>query len=241
MSDTMSDAIESLARSHARDCYKNETKGVALGGDFDVLFNTFPSANLHDIQHFAKIFHQEMVRCSRVPVDIIRPPTPGNIVAIDPAISGDIGVAVFLEGALTACWSVKNSLDPKEHSTLERSHYAGSVIRSHVAFPSYSEACDYALVVEEPVVYPNSPVPPNDLLKVALQAGGFAGWPWGSAKSFYPSQWKGQVPKEKHHKRLLHLHPEYRNTLREVDHNAMDAFGLGVFYLQRQRLKHGTD
>lgn len=174
------------------------------------------------------------------PIEFTTPPVDGHVVAIDPAINGAVGVAVFCGYDLRAAWSVKNILDPKEHSTLERAHYAAALLRAHVEFPSYELAHEFCLVVEEPIVYPNSPVPPNDLMKVALTAGMFAGLPWARACSYYPSQWKGQVDKATHHRRLLHLHPEYGNKLRDADHNAMDAFGLGLYHLQQMRIANGT-
>lgn len=115
-------------------------------------------------------------------------------------------------------------------------------------------------VIEEPMVYPHSPIPPNDLIPVAIDVGEFHGLlrenalEYGGPVSFEhvkPRQWKGQVPKPKRyekwdtyiiHQRILKVLDKdelkvYLLALATVPekqrHNIVDAVGIGLHHLGR--------
>lgn len=99
------------------------------------------------------------------------------------------------------------------------------------------------LVIEIPQVYraSKSKGDPNDLIKVAVQAGQWIERARLYGASVYrqlPQEWKGQVPKETHHKRILAvLNPTELARLPKLPksdaHNMLDAIGLGLFHLGR--------
>lgn len=98
------------------------------------------------------------------------------------------------------------------------------------------------LVVELPQVYDaaHSKGDPNDLIGVAVQVGRWVERYRGleSIRLVKPATWKGQVPKEIHHGRILR-----KLALREQGvmpslpktkaHNMLDAVGLGMWALGR--------
>lgn len=118
--------------------------------------------------------------------------------------------------------------------------------------PSYVDAYAYEFVGEKPVVYPHSPIPPNDLIPVAINLGQAMAWAeWGTVTTYEPRQWKGQVPKPKRyekwdtyiiHQRILKVLDKdelkvYLLALATVPekqrHNIVDAVGIGLHHLGR--------
>lgn len=100
-------------------------------------------------------------------------------------------------------------------------------------------------VCELPQVYraAQSKGDPNDLIKVAAQVGRWEeraksrGIPW---VTYLPNEWKGQVPKDVHHRRAMRLLSEEENRripemAETYRHNMMDAVALGLFRLGRLR------
>jgi hypothetical protein len=96
-------------------------------------------------------------------------------------------------------------------------------------------------VVECPQVYQAkfSKGDPNDLVNVALVAGACAS-AFVSVDIVRPHEWKGNIPKAVHHRRVMRDAPEFvqrsiaaikQTTLR---HNAIDAYALGLWYLERK-------
>jgi hypothetical protein len=95
--------------------------------------------------------------------------------------------------------------------------------------------------IERPVVYPHSPVRPNDLITLALDAGRWAGIyeACGVEAHFVtPAEWKGQVPKAIHHARIWGvLSAEAQEVVEKgcrklapsKRHNVLDAVGLGLW------------
>lgn len=97
----------------------------------------------------------------------------------------------------------------------------------------------YETVIELPQVYraSRSKGDPNDLIRLAVLVGRLqqlAEVRGSEVTLVQPATWKGQVPKDVHHKRLMErlcreeleklesLHKTYR-------HNALDAVGLGLW------------
>ena len=97
------------------------------------------------------------------------------------------------------------------------------------------------LVIERPTIYPRSPVPPDDIVALALTAGRLSAHA-DSVEWVLPRRWKGTVPKEVMAERILErLGPLERAIYDEavtkvapkVRHNVIDAIGLGLWYLKR--------
>lgn len=99
------------------------------------------------------------------------------------------------------------------------------------------------LVVEVPQIYPQRAWKgdPNDLVNVALAAGIVIGRVrCKKVLTPRPHQWKGNVPKAIHHKRVIAcLSVEERVVLNAAyipaskKHNCIDAVGLGLWALKR--------
>jgi len=95
--------------------------------------------------------------------------------------------------------------------------------------------------IESPVIYPRSKVPPNDIVKLARDAGRWAGIYEVHAVQvnfIEPATWKGQVPKEIHHKRIRASLNGYEKEILAAalegispgkQHNVLDAVGIGLW------------
>lgn len=109
------------------------------------------------------------------------------------------------------------------------------------------------VAVEIPRVYPKARNDPNDLINVAFLAGMYAA-PGKTLKTYYPSEWKGNVPAEVCLKRVIsRLSPDERLAIEGLDdfekkldsklesrkpiyaklHNVLDAVGIGLKTLGR--------
>lgn len=93
------------------------------------------------------------------------------------------------------------------------------------------------VVVECPVVYPRGAgkgEDPNDLIQVALSAGACMAACLHSV-TVTPGEWKGQVPKDIHHRRI---EPQLTEAMRRdinsvpaiLRHNVLDAIALGLWW-----------
>lgn len=104
-------------------------------------------------------------------------------------------------------------------------------------------------VIEVPQVYPRSPVPPNDLITLAVTAGRIMGVledKYGfTFKEVWPKQWKGSVPKSIHNRRILaslseankyHLNRCLKGfkVAKSNENNVIDAVGLSLWYVGRR-------
>lgn len=106
------------------------------------------------------------------------------------------------------------------------------------------------LVLEVPRIYPHrSKGDPNDIVDLALTAGEIRGHyrELGChVIETFPSMWKGTVPKEIHHARVLDKLADDEKRLLDVekrkatktnphgyDHNMLDAVALGLWLLER--------
>lgn len=119
-------------------------------------------------------------------------------------------------------------------------HYAGTT--SVQSWLAVDERPYSTLVIEIPQVYraSQSKGDPNDLIKVAVQAGQWIerfSCTGAAVRRVLPNEWKGQVPKTVHNKRVLACLTEDEKTriLPSLDHNMVDAIGLGLFHLKRLR------
>lgn len=97
-----------------------------------------------------------------------------------------------------------------------------------------------SLVIERPQVYGGAKFDPNDLVGLAVVAGAAAGR-FHMAKNIdfpLPRMWKGQVPKDIHHERVLRAlsiaeRGQVPNTTKSLQHNVLDAVGLGLWKIGR--------
>lgn len=95
--------------------------------------------------------------------------------------------------------------------------------------------------IEDQVIYPRSPVPPQDILTLAKGAHRLAGRydTLGVVVHFVvPFKWKGQVPKEIHHARVWAVlsdaekeivNKAVRGVAPSKRHNVFDAIGIGLW------------
>lgn len=103
----------------------------------------------------------------------------------------------------------------------------------------------HEVVIEHPVIYPGGRTKnPNDVLKVAINAGEWGGRFRHVARYVKPQQWKGNVPKAVHQPRIW---AKLTNTERKVfddcldtakvpkskRHNVIDAIGIGLYAVGR--------
>jgi len=142
------------------------------------------------------------------------------LLAIDPGV--DSGWALFVAGKLVAC----GLGDPRA----SEKHKAADI--THV-------------VIEQPTVYPRSPVPPNDIVTLAVNAGEWGGTYrqlGANVEYVRPRVWKGSVPKDIHHARVwAALTPAEQGVVdaavRKVTpskrHNVLDAVGLGAWRVRQ--------
>lgn len=109
----------------------------------------------------------------------------------------------------------------------------------------------FSLVFEQPEVYKQSPVPPNDLIELSIRLGVVVGLlslilnvEEHDIHFTLPKDWKGQVPKEICKKRMevaLNINEkEVLNACRKATaysyrHNLDDSVGIGLVTLKRKR------
>lgn len=119
------------------------------------------------------------------------------------------------------------------------------------AYPPAWRHADQWLVIEVPRIYPHGrgKGDPNDIVELALTAGEIRGHYRAQGcrvVETHPRTWKGQVPKDIHHARVLAaLAPEELRALAPLakrvtkthphgfDHNMLDAVALGLWFLKR--------
>jgi hypothetical protein len=113
------------------------------------------------------------------------------------------------------------------------------------------------VVIEQPFVYPRGQTKnPNDVITLALNAGEWGGLyrQWADVKYVLPFKWKGSVPKRISHVRILGKLSDRERTVvdtamalgrscapkalgrpiaRSLQHNVLDAVGLGLFAVSR--------
>lgn len=137
-----------------------------------------------------------------------------NLVAIDPGKHAS-GIAVFGSSLLVAAYYTN---DP----------FVLSWVAEHTP-----------VIVELPQVYVVGKGDPNDLIALAFAAGRITRR-FSDVDTVKPAQWKGQLPKEVHHRRVRACLEsaeldaiENSGIARGKLHNALDAVALGLWKLGR--------
>lgn len=127
---------------------------------------------------------------------------------------------------------------------------AAGIFRNHEYPAVWHRGYDQTLVLEVPRIYPHrSKGDPNDIVELALTVGEIRGHYRPLVTRLietYPASWKGQVPKEIHHARVLKALADDEKKLLDVekrkvtktnphgfDNNMLDAVALGLWFLQR--------
>lgn len=142
---------------------------------------------------------------------------------------------------LGAGWHL--SVDPGRHTGWALWYPPGTakheLVACGVGRPPLDSAC--FLVIELPQVYPHSPVPPNDLITLAFQAGRYVGEFQASrghdAVYTLPHAWKGNLPKNVCENRVrmrltvaeLKIAHDAEEVVPKAQHHDMwDAIGIGL-------------
>jgi hypothetical protein len=122
---------------------------------------------------------------------------------------------------------------------------AGGFVACGIGEPPFDTAIR-RVVIELPQVYPNHPVPPNDLITLAFLAGRYVGTSASAgadAATVFPHEWKGNLPKDVCAARVLaRLTPDECAIVDRLKvpkgklHNVMDAIGIGLFAFRKIRL-----
>lgn len=167
-----------------------------------------------------------------------------RLVAVDPGLRG-CGVALFKGGTLLRAAYVKNNAEGRGYNA-----HVGAA--NAVRLWLYPAPMIDELVVEFPRVYPGSAQQKgdlNDLLDVAGVGAAVStairmfDMPIDSrADHVFPSDWKGNVPKETMTERIRRsLTDEERKRIEKCPaslmHNTLDACGIGLYKLGRLNKK----
>lgn len=99
--------------------------------------------------------------------------------------------------------------------------------------------------IERPAYQASRPTPVrfSDLLDLSVTAGCFSSL-GDTAKSYTPQEWKGSIPKDKHHPRVAEHFRMFGDSrerniwnslIRVKDHNVKDALALSLFVLGRMK------
>ena len=165
--------------------------------------------------------------------------TPGvRILCVDPGLRG-CGVAVFDGGFLINAAYVEN---PVTHGRGYKAHSEmGNAVSRWLA-----KDVD-RVIIEHPRIYTGSGKPKsideNDLLDVVAVGAAVASWcNYRETETVFPSEWKGQVPKEVMTERIRRsLSDIERHNIQKCKaslmHNVLDACGIGLFRLGRLNRK----
>lgn len=126
------------------------------------------------------------------------------------------------------------SIDPGKHTGWAR-FVAGILTDCGLGYPPFDPFDSKNVVIERPTIYPRSPVPPNDIIELAITAGRIAERLGGETVWVLPRRWKGTIPKAIMGERILKaLTPEeFARIPAKARHDVIDAIGLGLWYLKR--------
>jgi hypothetical protein len=156
-----------------------------------------------------------------------------RLMSLDPGLRG-CGIANYLGGALREAAYVKNPVETGRG-------YAAHVGMGRELFQWAMENPPDHIVIEHPRVYPSAAQQkgdPNDLLDLVGVGAAFAAHFSCTVETVFPSDWKGQVPKDIMVDRIRRaLSPEELATIAPcaagLRHNIYDACGIGLWKLSR--------
>lgn len=167
-----------------------------------------------------------------------------NLVSVDPGIRA-MGAAWFSDGKLIACKLIRNPAGDgslADHMLVVESFALWVRAVAHTRFNGFTGA-QPRLAIEIPRVYPaaRQKGDQNDLINLAVVAGGVAGhFAPGLVTRYYPRDWKGSVNPEESNRRVVErLGASELETMartecpKSLQHNLIDAIGVGLFHLGR--------
>jgi len=155
-----------------------------------------------------------------------------KLIAVDPGVK-KCAIAVFDDSHLTDAFYVTTT-----HHDIAAG--AAEMVEQMLA---HADDFQVRVVIERPQIYAGSKAKgnPNDLLDLSFVAGTFNAVMDRASAAYLPAEWKGQVPKLIHHKRLGEFFEEnadvyetkvwQRISKLKKDHDLRDAVGLGLFHL----------
>jgi len=165
-----------------------------------------------------------------------------RIVAVDPGLRG-CGVAEFVGGELQRAAYVKNPVESGRGYEAHRR--MGDAVREW----AWERGCAL-LLIEHPRVYPGSAQQKgdlNDLLDLTGVGGAIAARMGVSGsnpaiETVFPSDWKGQVPKDMMTERIRRCMTEEERVRiakcpASLMHNVLDGCGIGLYKLGRLNKK----
>lgn len=162
-----------------------------------------------------------------------------SLLALDPGLRG-AGIAYFVDGVLVRAYYAENPVEsgngPPAWFALAEKVYFDFKERGH-------KVDEYVCEVMQ--VYRQGPGDPNDLIELAGVAGAVgASFPLkpDTAFGYKPRVWKGSSPKWAHQPlilgRLSNTEVEaIEETRKTVVGNAVDAVGIGLYHLERTRVR----
>ncbi len=160
------------------------------------------------------------------------------LVAVDPGLRG-CGIAIFENALLHVAWYCK-SPNKADRGPVAWWAMADRVEKEWIRkVPKRLHHLE-KLVAEIPQVYRFGKGDPADLIEIAGVVGAIAFCiPAAGRTHFLPRTWKGQVPKEAHHPRILKKLSSdevsrIESTPKSLMHNVVDAIGIGLFALERR-------
>jgi hypothetical protein len=148
-----------------------------------------------------------------------------TLLAIDPG--NHTGWAVFVNDQLYKCGTVT----PFDWGTLEPPPFDWGTLEP----PPFG-----FVLIEEPTIYPHSKADPANIMALQLKVGQLK--QLFESRGYHvelvqPRTWKGQVPKEIHHRRVrAALTPaELARIPKSHTHDTLDAIGLGLWRTGRMK------
>ena len=145
------------------------------------------------------------------------------------------GLALFEGPTLISAWLSKNTSSTRVRGNEAWEAMASAVVRDWVRRTRRRGALISVLGCEVPQIYRGSKARPDDLIQLAGVVGAVSSaMPANKRVSFYPRQWKRQVPKDVHNARVLgRLDAGEQRAIEHAGaatHNVVDAVGIGLFF-----------
>jgi len=167
----------------------------------------------------------------------LKPKPQADILSIDPGFRY-LGYAVLTKEEILGAGLVTNLQDPDVPSW-PKSNYPPSFLNLAYLLREFNWCESPLAIIEFPQVHRDTPNP-NDIIKLSaacgayssiLQAAGF------TVQWISPREWKGNVPKPIMFKRILAKvrEEEYSKIDKPKNHNVIDAVGIGLWLIKRQR------
>lgn len=154
-----------------------------------------------------------------------------TLLSIDPGLR-NVAVAEWHDGELVHATLVAN---PNKGRGPSAWRDAASAVISELGSDVYTEAA-----LEVPQVYRQGlqKGDPSDLIELAGVDGALTAFLSAQVTGYLPARWKGQVPKDIHHARILKKLTDSEKSAiicpqKSLLHNVYDAIGIGLFHLGR--------